>query len=193
MPQIQYSEKYYDDVYEYRYAFILHRENVRSELGLHGRFYPENAERGEDFLRFRVFSLLLSWRSRDDVFENFKREERVCVVFSSSSRHEKEGKTEKREREVGQFEAFFRKRRLRRIAFFFFFLKFLFRLIIIDLSLSLFEILINRHVVLPPDIAKCLPKNRLLNEVRFVELRFVIFSRSFFPTVVLSAEEEEDG
>jgi hypothetical protein len=48
-------------------------------------------------------------------------------------------------------------------------------------------------VVLPPDIAKCLPKNRLLNEVRFVELRFVVFSRSFFPLVVLSAEEEEDG
>ena len=45
MPQIQYSEKYYDDVYEYRYAFILLRENVRSELGLHGRIYPENAER----------------------------------------------------------------------------------------------------------------------------------------------------
>ena len=44
MPQIQYSEKYYDDVYEYRYAFILLRENVRSELGLHGRIYPENAE-----------------------------------------------------------------------------------------------------------------------------------------------------
>ena len=60
-------------------------------------------------------------------------------------------------------------------------------------SLSLFEIPIHRHVVLPPDIAKCLPKNRLLNEVRFVELRFVVFSRSFFPTVVLSAEEEEDG
>jgi hypothetical protein len=48
-------------------------------------------------------------------------------------------------------------------------------------------------VVLPPDIAKCLPKNRLLNDVRFIELRFVVFSRSFFPTVVLSAEEEEDG
>ena len=45
MPQIQYSEKYYDDVYEYRYAFILLRENVRSELGLHGRICPENAER----------------------------------------------------------------------------------------------------------------------------------------------------
>ena len=59
-------------------------------------------------------------------------------------------------------------------------------------SLSLFEIPINRHVVLPPDIAKCLPKNRLLNEVRFIELRFVVFSRSFFPTVVLSAEEEEE-
>ena len=59
-------------------------------------------------------------------------------------------------------------------------------------SLSLFEIPIHRHVVLPPDIAKCLPKNRLLNEVRFIELRFVVFSRSFFPTVVLSAEEEED-
>ena len=44
MPQIQYSEKYYDDVYEYRYALILLRENVRSELGLHGRIYPENAE-----------------------------------------------------------------------------------------------------------------------------------------------------
>jgi hypothetical protein len=43
-------------------------------------------------------------------------------------------------------------------------------------------------VVLPPDIAKCLPKNRLLNEVRFV-----VFSRSFSPLVVLSAEEEEDG
>jgi hypothetical protein len=48
-------------------------------------------------------------------------------------------------------------------------------------------------VVLPPDIAKCLPKNRLLNEVRFIELRFVVFSRSFSPLVVLSAEEEEDG
>ena len=47
-------------------------------------------------------------------------------------------------------------------------------------------------MVLPPDIAKCLPKNRLLNEVRFIELRFVVFSRSFFPTVVLSAEEEEE-
>ena len=45
MPQIQYSEKYYDDVYEYRYALILLRENVRSELGVHGRIYPENAER----------------------------------------------------------------------------------------------------------------------------------------------------
>jgi hypothetical protein len=45
MPQIQYSEKYYDDVYEYRYAFILLHENVRSELGLRGRICPENAER----------------------------------------------------------------------------------------------------------------------------------------------------
>lgn len=45
MPQIQYSEKYYDDVYEYRYAFFLLRENVRSELGLRGRICPENAER----------------------------------------------------------------------------------------------------------------------------------------------------
>lgn len=45
MPQIQYSEKYYDDVYEYRYAFILVRENLRSELGLRGRICPENAER----------------------------------------------------------------------------------------------------------------------------------------------------
>ena len=44
MPQIQYSEKYYDDVYEYRYAFILLRENLRSELGLRGRICPENAE-----------------------------------------------------------------------------------------------------------------------------------------------------
>jgi len=33
-------------------------------------------------------------------FENFKREGRVYVVFSSSLRHEKEGKTEKGEGEV---------------------------------------------------------------------------------------------
>lgn len=94
MPQIQYSEKYYDDVYEYRYAFILLRENVRSELGLHGRICPENAERWEDFRRFRLFSLSLLF-ALERWFENFKREGRVYVVFSSSLRHEKEGKNGK--------------------------------------------------------------------------------------------------
>ena len=191
MPQIQYSEKYYDDVYEYRYAFILLRENVRSELGLHGRICPENAERWEDFLRFRLFSLSLVF-ALERWFENFKREGRVYVVFSSSLRHEKEGKNVKmRERSSNSSSPSSSASSLgcrggwENIAFF---LKFPSN----HRSLSLFEIPINRHVVLPPDIAKCLPKNRLLNEVRFIELRFVVFSRSFFPTVVLSAEEEEE-
>ena len=44
MPQIQYSEKYYDDVYEYRYAHSSSRERAIG-IGLRGRICPENAER----------------------------------------------------------------------------------------------------------------------------------------------------
>ena len=157
MPQIQYSEKYYDDVYEYRYARIRPRRFPARLDALFDLLHATNGVRA----RSRGFPSLEGTRDGHD--GDAPRDIGVargarCARYARSSACVSIGTL--RDVFPGAFPARAslgiaeRARRVplrNRVA----------------AHLASPSTAIDRHVVLPPDIAKLLPKGRLLSEVRF--------------------------
>ena len=157
MPQIQYSEKYYDDVYEYRYARIRPRRFPARLDALFDLLHATNGVRA----RSRGFPRLEGTRDGHD--GDAPRDIGVargarCARYARSSACVSIGT--RRDVFAGAFPARAslgiaeRARRVplrNRVA----------------AHLASPSTAIDRHVVLPPDIAKLLPKGRLLSEVRF--------------------------
>lgn len=156
MPQIQYSEKYYDDIYEYRYVRIrvrrfparldalfvsLHATNgvrARSRGFPRARRNPRRARRRCP-ARYRTRA-----RSSIRAIHAF---ERVRIDRHASRRLRRRVSRAREPRDRGARRVPLRNR--------------------FAAHLASPSTAIDRHVVLPPDIAKLLPKGRLLSEVRF--------------------------
>ena len=154
MPQIQYSEKYYDDVYEYRYARIrvrrfparfgalfdlLHATNgVRAPTS---RAVPPCSRRARRRYPARYRSRARCSTRAICAFE------RVRIDRHASRRLRRRVSRAREPRDRGARRVPLRNR--------------------FAAHLASPSTAIDRHVVLPPDIAKLLPKGRLLSEVRF--------------------------
>ena len=156
MPQIQYSEKYYDDIYEYRCVRIrvrrfparldalfvsLHATNgvrARSRGFPRARRNPRRARRRCP-ARYRTRA-----RSSIRAIHAF---ERVRIDRHASRRLRRRVSRAREPRDRGARRVPLRNR--------------------FAAHLASPSTAIDRHVVLPPDIAKLLPKGRLLSEVRF--------------------------
>jgi len=156
MPQIQYSEKYYDDVYEYRCARIRPRRfparldalfvslHATNGVRARSRGFPR-ARRNPRRARRRCPARYRS-RARCSI-RAIRAFERVRVDRHASRRLRRRVSRAREPRDRGARRVPLRNR--------------------FAAHLASPSTAIDRHVVLPPDIAKLLPKGRLLSEVRF--------------------------
>jgi hypothetical protein len=157
MPQIQYSEKYYDDVYEYRYARIRPRRFPARLDALFDLLHATNGVRA----RSRGFPRLEGTRDGHDGDAprdigvargaRYARYARSSACVSIGTRRDVFAGAFPARASLGIAERARRVPLRNRVA----------------AHLASPSTAIDRHVVLPPDIAKLLPKGRLLSEVRF--------------------------
>ena len=157
MPQIQYSEKYYDDVYEYRCARIRPRRFPARLDALFDLLHATNGVRA----RSRGFPRLEGTRDGHDGDAprdigvargaRYARYARSSACVSIGTRRDVFAGAFPARASLGIAE------RARRVP-----LRNRFAAHLASPSTA-----IDRHVVLPPAIAKLLPKGRLLSEVRF--------------------------
>ena len=157
MPQIQYSEKYYDDVYEYRCARIRPRRFPARLDALFDLLHATNGVRA----RSRGFPRLEGTRDGHDGDAprdigvargaRYARYARSSACVSIGTRRDVFAGAFPARASLGIAERARRVPLRNRVA----------------AHLASPSTAIDRHVVLPPDIAKLLPKGRLLSEVRF--------------------------
>ena len=157
MPQIQYSEKYYDDIYEYRYVRIRVRRFPARLDALFVSLHATNGVRA----RSRGFPRLEGTRDGHDGDAprdigvargaRYARYARSSACVSIGTRRDVFAGAFPARASLGIAERARRVPLRNRVA----------------AHLASPSTAIDRHVVLPPDIAKLLPKGRLLSEVRF--------------------------
>ena len=156
MPQIQYSEKYYDDIYEYRYVRIRVRRfparldalivllHATNGVRARSRGFPR-ARRNPRRARRRCPA-----RYRTRARSSIARYTRSSACVSIGTRRDVSAGAFPARASLGIAERARRVPLRNRVA----------------AHLASPSTAIDRHVVLPPDIAKLLPKGRLLSEVR---------------------------